>query len=79
MIGFESEDTYVRRLGERLHAMDDAELIAFGKNAKNLVGMRVSTTVGSIPMLVFADQVITIAKKRVTLLESAVRWGSRVV
>jgi hypothetical protein len=42
MIGFESEDTYVRRLRERLQAMDDAELIAFGKNAKNLAGMRVS-------------------------------------
>jgi hypothetical protein len=42
MIGFESEETYVRRLRERLRAMDDAELIAFGKNSKNLVGMRVS-------------------------------------
>jgi hypothetical protein len=39
MIGLESEDTYVRRFRERLQAMDGAELIAFGKNAKNLAGI----------------------------------------
>jgi hypothetical protein len=34
-----------------------------------------STTFGSIPMLFFADQVITTAKKRIALLDSVVRSG----
>ena len=35
MIGFESEETYVGRLRERLQAMDDEELIKFGKYARS--------------------------------------------
>ena len=42
MIGFESEDVYVRRLRERLQAMSDEELIEFGKDARSLAGIRVS-------------------------------------
>jgi len=42
MIGFESDDVYVRRLRERLRAMGDEELIKFGKNARSLAGIRVS-------------------------------------
>ena len=42
MIGFESEDVYVRRLRERLQAMGDEELIKFGKYARSLAGIRVS-------------------------------------
>jgi hypothetical protein len=42
MIGFETEDTYVRRLRERLQAMGDEELIKFGKYARSLAGIRVS-------------------------------------
>jgi hypothetical protein len=42
MIGFESSETYIRRQRERLQAMDDEELIKFGKYAKSLAGIRVS-------------------------------------
>lgn len=42
MIGFESNDVYVRRLRERLQAMGDEELIKFGKYARSLAGIRVS-------------------------------------
>ncbi len=42
MIGFESNDTYVRRLRERLQAMGEEELIQFGKDARKLAGIRVS-------------------------------------
>ena len=42
MIGFESEDVYVRRPRERLQAMDDEELIRFGKYARSFAGIRVS-------------------------------------
>ena len=42
MIGLESNDTYVRRLRERLQAMGDEELIKFGKYAGSLAGIRVS-------------------------------------
>ena len=42
MIGFESEDVYVRRLRERLQTMCDEELIEFGKYARSLAGIRVS-------------------------------------
>jgi hypothetical protein len=42
MIGFESEDVYLRRLRERLQAMKDEELIKFGKDARSLAGIRVS-------------------------------------
>jgi hypothetical protein len=41
MIGFESEDVYLRRLRERLQAMEDEELIKFGKDARRLAGIRV--------------------------------------
>jgi hypothetical protein len=41
MIGFESEDVYVRRLRERLQAMGDEELINFVNYARNLAGIRV--------------------------------------
>ncbi len=42
MIGFESEDVYLRRLRERLQAMGDEELIQFGKDTRKLAGIRVS-------------------------------------
>jgi hypothetical protein len=42
MIGFETEDTYVRRLRERLQAMGDEELVRFGKHARSLAGIGVS-------------------------------------
>ncbi len=42
MIGFESEETYVGRLRERLQAMDDEALIKFGKYARSSAGIRVS-------------------------------------
>ena len=42
MIGFESEDAYVRRLRERLREMPEDELIEFGRYARSLAGIRVS-------------------------------------
>jgi len=44
MIGFESEDTRLRKLREPLQAMSDEELIKFGKYARGLCGLRVSGT-----------------------------------
>ena len=44
MIGFESEETYLRKLREGLQAMGDQELIKFGKHARSLAGIRVSGT-----------------------------------
>ena len=44
MIGFESEDTTLRKLREQLRQMPDEELIAFGKYARNLAGLRISGT-----------------------------------
>ena len=42
MIGFETDEVYLRRLRERLQAMGDEELIKFGKYARSLAGIRVS-------------------------------------
>jgi hypothetical protein len=42
MIGFESDEAYLRKLRERLQAMGDEELIKFGKHARSLAGIRVS-------------------------------------
>ena len=42
MIGFDSDETYVRKLRERLQVMGDEELIKFGKYARSLAGIRVS-------------------------------------
>ena len=43
-IGFESEETSLRKLRERLQSMPDDELIKFGKYARKLCGLRVSGT-----------------------------------
>lgn len=42
MIGFESDEAYLRKLRERLQAMGDEELIKFGRYARSLAGIRVS-------------------------------------
>ena len=42
MIGFESDEAYLRKLRGRLQAMGDEELIKFGKYARSLAGIRVS-------------------------------------
>ena len=42
MIGFESDETSLRKLRERLHTMSDEELIKFGKYARSLARIRVS-------------------------------------
>jgi hypothetical protein len=42
MIGFESDEAYLRKLRERLQTMGDEELIKFGKYARSLAGIRVS-------------------------------------
>jgi hypothetical protein len=44
MIGFESGSVYLHKLRERLKNMSDEELIAFGKYARKLAGIRVSGT-----------------------------------
>lgn len=44
MIGFESGPVYLHKLRELLKDMSDEELIAFGKNARKRVGIRVSGT-----------------------------------
>jgi hypothetical protein len=43
-IGFESPETALKKLRERLHQMSDEELIKFGKYARGLCGLRVSGT-----------------------------------
>ncbi len=43
-VGFESDEIHLYRLRERLRAMSDEALIAFGKYAKSLCGIRVSGT-----------------------------------
>ncbi|MGB2666125.1 MAG: hypothetical protein WAK48_19125 [Candidatus Acidiferrum sp.] len=43
-VGFESEEMHLRRLRERLPAMSDEALIAFGKHSRQLCGIRVSGT-----------------------------------
>jgi hypothetical protein len=42
MIGFESEETALRKLRKQLQQMSDDELIAFGKCPRSLAGRRVS-------------------------------------
>ena len=44
MIGFQSTETTLRKLREKLRAMPDEELISFGKHARSLAGMRISGT-----------------------------------
>ena len=44
MIGFESEETMLRKLRDALQRMSDDELFAFGKYARSLAGRRVSGT-----------------------------------
>jgi hypothetical protein len=44
VIGFDSEDTTLRKLREELRQMSDEELIAFGKYARSLAGLRISGT-----------------------------------
>jgi hypothetical protein len=46
MIGFESGPIYLHKLRERLKNMADEELISFGKYARKLAGMRVSSAIG---------------------------------
>jgi hypothetical protein len=43
-VGFESEEMHLRRLRERLRAMSDEALITFGKQTRQLCGIRVSGT-----------------------------------
>jgi hypothetical protein len=43
-IGFESEETALRKLRERLQAMSEEDLIKFGKYPRHLCGLRVSGT-----------------------------------
>jgi hypothetical protein len=44
MIGIESGPIYLHKLRERLENMTDEELTNFGKYARKLVGIRVSST-----------------------------------
>jgi hypothetical protein len=44
MIAFDSADTTLRKLREQLQKMSDDQLIAFGKRARSLAGLRVSGT-----------------------------------
>jgi hypothetical protein len=44
VIGFDSEDTTLRKLREQLRQMSDEELITFGKYARSLAGLRISGT-----------------------------------
>jgi hypothetical protein len=44
VIGFESEETTLRKLREQLRQISDEELIAFGKDARRFAGLRVSGT-----------------------------------
>jgi hypothetical protein len=44
VIGFDSEDTTLRKLREELRQMSDEQLIAFGKYARSLAGLRISGT-----------------------------------
>jgi hypothetical protein len=43
-IGFESEEIHLYRLRERLRAMSDEVSITFGKQTRQLCGIRVSGT-----------------------------------
>ena len=44
VIGFDSEETTLRKLREQLRLMSDEELIAFGRYARTLAGFRISGT-----------------------------------
>jgi hypothetical protein len=61
-IGFESEETTLRKLREQLHAMSDEELIAFGKYARGLAGFRISGT--RDPFKVKLDEAIVEWRRR---------------